>query len=179
MDALEELSSWMSKVVHHNQLCLRYHDYNTMMTNEMGNKVTKLSSEYFVQRRVNSVMVVANMAGIYKALTVGDSKPLESTGQIFCHPALRKSNENLVLILSRGVLLSTEERIDCRLMICEYLNISKIDGVYDIACLTEYGFLAEEADSVSAYALTEAVYKALLIFDRGHFPRKNSRTGHC
>ncbi|KAE8708701.1 hypothetical protein F3Y22_tig00110333pilonHSYRG00096 [Hibiscus syriacus] len=167
-EALEELSSWMSEGVHHNQLCLRHSDCNKMMENN----VTKLSSENFVQRRVNSVMVAADMAEIYKALKAGDLKPLESIRQIFCCPALRKSNENPVLILTRGDLLSTQDRIDCRLKICECLNILETDGVYDIACLTEYGFLGEETDPVSAYALTDAVYRALLISDRGHFPRK-------
>ncbi|GMJ01037.1 hypothetical protein HRI_003772900 [Hibiscus trionum] len=169
-EALEELSSWMSEGVHHNQLCLRYGDCDTM-TDDMENDVMRSSSE-FVQRQVNCVMVVANIAEIYNALKAGDSKPLQSIRQLFCCPALRKSNENPLLILTHGDLLSTEERIDCRLKICECLDISEIDGVYDIVCLTEYGFLVEEADPVSAYALTEAVYRTLLVSDRGHFPRK-------
>jgi hypothetical protein len=70
-------------------------------------------------------------------------------------------------------MLSTEERIDGRLKICKWLDVSETTGVYDIVCLTEYGYLAEESDPVTAYALTEAVYRALLISDRGHFPKKN------
>ncbi|XWS31783.1 hypothetical protein CRYUN_Cryun23aG0105700 [Craigia yunnanensis] len=110
----------------------------TMMTDEVENVIMRSSSK-FMQRRVNCVMVVANIAEIYKALKAGDFKSLEATRQLFCSPAFRKSKTN---------------------------------GVYDIVCLTEYGFLVEESDPVSAYALTEAVYRALLISDRGHFPKK-------
>ncbi|XVE73386.1 hypothetical protein DITRI_Ditri11bG0113900 [Diplodiscus trichospermus] len=169
-EALEELSSWMSEGIHHNQLCLRYGDC-TSMTDDVENVVMRSHSK-FVQRRVNCVMVVANMAEIYKALKAGDVKPLDATRQLFCSPALRKSNENPLLILTHGDLLSTEERIDGRLKICERLGISERNGVYDIVCLTEYGFLVEESDPVSAYALTEAVYRALLISDRGHSPKR-------
>lgn len=70
-------------------------------------------------------------------------------------------------------MLSPEERIEGRLKVCDYLGASETSGVYDIVCLTEYGFLAEESDPVSAYALTEAVYRALLISDRNHLPKKN------
>ncbi|KAK8636079.1 hypothetical protein V6N13_004789 [Hibiscus sabdariffa] len=65
-----------------------------------------------------------------------------------------------------------EERIDCKLKICECLDSSETDRVYDIVCLTEYRFLIEEVDPVSPYALTEVVYRALLISDKGHIPRK-------
>lgn len=70
-------------------------------------------------------------------------------------------------------MLSTEERIEGRTTICEWLNISEASGVYDIVCLTEYGFIAEESDPVSAYALTEAIYRALLISDRIHPPKRS------
>ncbi|MBA0846414.1 hypothetical protein Goshw_001565 [Gossypium schwendimanii] len=169
-EALEELSSWMSEGVHHNQLCLRYRD-SKMMTDDMENDDMG-SSSTFVLRRVNCVIVVANMAEIYQALKAGDLKPLEAIRQLFCCAALRNSNENPLVILTHGDLLSTEERIDGRLKICECLDISETNGVYDIVCLTEYGFLEEECDPVSAYALTEVVYRALLISDRGQLPKK-------
>ncbi|XP_022757917.1 uncharacterized protein LOC111305026 [Durio zibethinus] len=169
-EALEELSCWMSEGIHHNQLCLRHGDCATM-TDDVENVFMRSSSK-FVQRRVNCVIVVANIAEIYKALKAGDLEPLEATRQLFCSLALQKSIENPLLILTHGDLLSTEERIDGRLKICECLEISETNRVYDIACLTEYGFLVEESDPVSAYALTEAIYRALLISDRGHFPKK-------
>lgn len=79
---------------------------------------------------------------------------------------------NPILILTHGDKLSTEDRIEGRIKICEHLGISEAAGVYDIVCLTEYGFLADEFDSVTAYALSEAVYRALLISDRDHLPKK-------
>lgn len=78
-----------------------------------------------------------------------------------------------ILILTHGDKLSTEERIDSRLKICEHLGISETTGVYDIVCLTEYGFLADESDPVTAYALTESIYRALLISDSSHLPKRN------
>jgi hypothetical protein len=83
------------------------------------------------------------------------------------------ADENPLLILTHGDMLSTEERIDGRLKICEWLDVSETTGAYDIVCLTEYGYLAEESDPVTAYALSEAVYRTLLISERGHFPKKN------
>ncbi|XP_052886959.1 uncharacterized protein LOC108458939 [Gossypium arboreum] len=128
-EALEELSSWISEGVHHSQLCLRYRD-SKMMTDDMENDDMGSSSK-FVLRRVNCVILIANMAEIYQALKAGDLKPLEAIRQLFCCAALRKS-----------------------------------------ICLTKYGFLEEECDPVSAYALTEVVYRALLISDRGQLPKK-------
>ncbi|XP_031288138.1 uncharacterized protein LOC116146824 [Pistacia vera] len=170
-EGLEELSFLMGEGVHHNQLCLRSVDYSSTRNDVDADYVR--SSSKFVQRRVNCAMVVVHMAEIYKALKASDSKPLEATRQLFCTPELRKCNENPILILTHGDMLSTEERIDARLKICECLGISETSGVYDIVCLTEYGFPAEECDPVSAYAVTEAVYRALLISDRGHFPKNN------
>ncbi|PPR99295.1 hypothetical protein GOBAR_AA21367 [Gossypium barbadense] len=170
-EALEEMSSWMSEGIHHNQPCFRYNDRATTADDAAMENITLRSSLNFLQREVNCVMVVANIAQIYKALKAGDLKPLEATRQLFSFPALRKSNENPLLILTHGDLLSTEERIDGRMKICEHLEISETNGVYDILCLNEYGFPVEESDPVSAYALTEAVYRALLISDRSHFPK--------
>lgn len=82
------------------------------------------------------------------------------------------ADEKPLLILTHGDMLSTEERLEGRLKLCESLDISESTGVYDIVCLTEYGFLEEESDPISAYALTEAIYRALLISDRTHVPKK-------
>lgn len=83
------------------------------------------------------------------------------------------ADENPILILTHGDKLSMEERIDSQLKICEHLGLSETIGVYDIVCLSEYGFLADEFDPVTAYALTEAVFRALLISDQSHPPKKN------
>ncbi|KAF3436510.1 hypothetical protein FNV43_RR23602 [Rhamnella rubrinervis] len=170
-EGLDELSTWMDDGVHHNQLCLRPSD-DALIKYDIINLMSRSSSK-FVVRRVNCAMVVVNIMEIYKAFEAGDSKPLKATKELYCHPAFSKCNENLILILTHGDMLSTEERIEGRLKICEYLGISETSGVYDIVCLTENGFLAEESDPVSAYALAEAVYRALLISDRSHLPKKN------
>lgn len=68
-------------------------------------------------------------------------------------------------MLTHGDLLTTEERIEGRLKLCERLGIPETNGVYDVVCLTEYGFLAEESDPVTAYVVAEAAYRALLISD--------------
>ncbi|KAG7970982.1 hypothetical protein I3843_07G112200 [Carya illinoinensis] len=169
---LEELSSWMTEGIHHNQLCLRLGD--DALTEEDIENLTSKSSAKFLKRTVNYAMVVANIAEIYKAAKSADFKPLKAIRELFCCPVLRKSNENPLLILTHGDMLSTEERIEGRLKICEWLGISETTGVYDIVCLTQYGYLAEESDPVTAYALSEAVYRALLISDRGHCPKKNT-----
>ncbi|KAF5931422.1 hypothetical protein HYC85_032295 [Camellia sinensis] len=172
LECVEELSEWVTEGVHHKQHCLRPGD-NDVLTEEDWETPLLNSFSKFARRRVNCVMVVANAPEIYKALKAGDRKPLEATKSLFCSPALRKCNENPILILTHGDKLPTEDRIDCRLKICEYLGVSETTGVYDIVCLTEYGFLADEFDPVTAYALTEAVYRALLISDRSHLPKKN------
>lgn len=78
------------------------------------------------------------------------------------------------MILTHGDKLSTEDRIYIRLKICESIGTSESNGTYDIVCVTEYGFLPDEVDPVTAYALTEAVYRALIISDRGHLPKRKS-----
>ncbi|KDP28221.1 hypothetical protein JCGZ_13992 [Jatropha curcas] len=171
-EALEELSSWMSDGVHHNQLCLRSGDHNVLLKDIDAEQLSSRNSSKFIQRRVNCAMVVVNVAEVYKALKAGDSKPLEATKELFCSSALRNCNENPILILTHGDLLTSEERIEGRLKICESLGISETNGIYDVVCLTEYGFLAEESDPVSAYNVAEAVYRALLISDREHLPKK-------
>ncbi|KAB5569495.1 hypothetical protein DKX38_003288 [Salix brachista] len=92
-------------------------------------------------------------AEVSKDLKGSDSKPLEATRELFHSPALRNCSKpySLPSISSfRGCL--------------EYERL--------IVCLTEHGFLAEESDPATACAVTEAVYRALLISDRRHFPQK-------
>ncbi|KAL6339902.1 hypothetical protein AAG906_034992 [Vitis piasezkii] len=169
-ESIEEVSEWMTNGVHHNQLCLRTGD--NLMSEEELSEVPGSSSK-FTPRKVNCAMVVVNIAEIFKSLKKGDWKPLEATRELFRCPALKKCNENPILIMTHGDLLSTEERIKIRLTLCEFLGISETTGVYDIVCLTEYGFLADESDPVTSYALSEAVYRALLISDRGHIPKRS------
>lgn len=169
--SLGEVSGWLTDGVHHNQPCLRPGDDVLCQVDDLEVPLLRSSSK-FLTRRVDCVMVVANLAEIYRAFKGGDLNPLEATRELFYCAALKKCNENPILILTHGDMLSTEERIEGRLKICEVLRVSETTGVYDIVCLTEYGFLAEESDPITAYAVTEAVYRALLMADRRHNPKK-------
>ncbi|KAL1806721.1 hypothetical protein ACET3Z_029789 [Daucus carota] len=170
-NGLEEVSRWMTEGVQHNQLCYRPGDgtHGSTINLPLGSLV---SSARFARRRVNCVLVVANLAETYKAFKCGDLAPVQAIREIFHFPSIRKSNENPILILTHGDMLSTEDRINGRLKICEYLGVSETMGAYDIACLTEHGILPEDSDPVTSYALTEAVYRALLQSDRSHLPKK-------
>ncbi|OIT07927.1 PREDICTED: uncharacterized protein LOC109225524 isoform X1 [Nicotiana attenuata] len=166
-EGLQELKEWMADGVHHKKLCSRPGDILPKLDNELED-----ASSMFVNRKVNCVMLVANASEIYKSLRVGDLKPLDALKQLFCSTALKKSNGNPILILTHGDKLSTEDRIDCRLKICKHLGTSETTGTYDIVCVTEYGLLADEYDPISAYAVTEAVYRALLISDRAQLVKQ-------
>lgn len=82
------------------------------------------------------------------------------------------TDENPILFLTHGDALSPNDRIEARLEICEYLGIPETSGAYDVACLSEQGILVEEFDPVTAFAMSEGVYRALLQSDRSHLPKK-------
>lgn len=82
------------------------------------------------------------------------------------------ADENPLVILTHGDLLSPEDRVEARIKICEHLGVSETTGAYDVACLTENGILPEESDPVTAFALTEAIYRALIQSDRTYLPRR-------
>lgn len=85
------------------------------------------------------------------------------------------TGENPILILTHGDELTPEERIDGRIWICDYLGISETTGVYDVVCVNEHGPLVDEMDPVTAYSLSESIYRALLVADRGHPPKPSVR----
>ncbi|GMH27825.1 hypothetical protein Nepgr_029668 [Nepenthes gracilis] len=177
-ESLDELSRWMDDGIHHNQLCYRSRDGVESM-DVMDFQLLRASSK-FVKRKVNCVMVVANVAEIYKALQADDPQPLEAIREVFCSSSLRTSYGNPILILTQGDKLPADERIDGRLKICESLGISETMGVYDISCVTEYGVAPEVFDPVAAYSLAEAVYMALLISDGSHLPKHTFKdTAFC
>ncbi|CAI9771090.1 unnamed protein product [Fraxinus pennsylvanica] len=163
-DGLEEVSTWMSTGVRHNQPCYRPGD-------ESGGSMGQSNSRY-VKRKVNFVMVVADLSKIHKAFKCGDLKPVQGLRDLFHLPSIKKCNENPILILTHGDMLNAEDRINGRLKICEFLGIPETTGAYDIPCLTEQGILPEESDPLTAFALTEAIYRALLQSDRTHLPKK-------
>ncbi|XP_042055250.1 uncharacterized protein LOC121799823 isoform X1 [Salvia splendens] len=159
----DEISTWMTDGVRHNQPCYRLED---------DRKFMRLNSSRYVKRRVNCVMVVADLLQIHQAFNSSDFKSIESLKSLFHLDCIKNLNENPILILTHGDLLSPEDRIGERLKICEYLGIPETSGAYDVACLTEKGILVEDCDPVTAFALTEAVYRALLQSDRSHLPKR-------
>ncbi|CAO2839773.1 unnamed protein product [Amaranthus hypochondriacus] len=164
-ETLMELSQWTNEGVQHNQLCYISGD-------DFGLGSTSTPTR-FVKRHVNCVMVVANMSFMYDCFKASHSSSLESTKLLFSYSALKTANQNPILILTHGDKLTAEERIECRVKICQFLEISETNGVYDIVCLTECGVLPEQSDPITAYAVTEAVYRAILISDITHLPKQN------
>ncbi|XP_016572175.2 uncharacterized protein LOC107870231 isoform X2 [Capsicum annuum] len=169
IEGLDEVSTWMTRGVRHNQPCFRHGDYtnNNKVINGGGGASTR-----YTKRKVDCAIIVADLSEINKAFTSGDLKHLVALKSLFSNSSIRKSNENPLLILTHGDTISAEERIVSRLKICEFLGIPETTGVYDVACLTEQGILPEESDPVTAFALTEAVYRSLMQSDRNHQPKK-------
>ncbi|CAI9119022.1 OLC1v1020671C1 [Oldenlandia corymbosa var. corymbosa] len=178
-EGLEDVWGWMSPTpgVRQNQPCWRPSDHHQPLkhqkpTNVITHGHDTLTSSRYAKRKVNVAMVVANLAEIHRAFESGDLNSVDAIKELFQFPCLQKSNENPILILTHGDMLGTEERIKSRLQICEYIGINETSGAYDIACLTEQGILPDESDPVTAFALTEAVYRSLMVADRSHSPKK-------
>uniref|UniRef100_A0A7N0T2J7 Uncharacterized protein n=1 Tax=Kalanchoe fedtschenkoi TaxID=63787 RepID=A0A7N0T2J7_KALFE len=163
-EGLDEVASLMVNGVRHYQLCSRAGDDSLIDAH--------LPSARFATRPVNCAIVVADMADIVKSLRAGDPTPLDATRDLFNLHAIRKSNENPILVLTHGDQLPAEERVTARLKICEFLGVPGTSGAYDIPCLTEQGILPEEADPVTSYALSELVYRVLMQADRSHLPKR-------
>ncbi|XP_019180049.1 PREDICTED: uncharacterized protein LOC109175267 [Ipomoea nil] len=168
-EGMEDVWSWMSDGVRHNQPCCRGSDDDREM---MEYSMAGRCANKYCKRRVNCVLVVADMEEAFKDFSSGDLKHVEAIKMIFHSPSIRRSNEKPMLILTHGDILTAEERVETRLKLCESLGISETTGAYDIACLSESGIPAEEGDPVSAFALTEAVYRSLLQSDRTHLPKR-------
>ncbi|KAK2991943.1 hypothetical protein RJ640_027834 [Escallonia rubra] len=86
----DELSKWMNRGVHHNQLCLRSGD--NMLLNKDEEIEIPLSRSFaskYAKKRVNCVMMVADVAEIHKALRASDVNPLEALNRLFHSPTLR------------------------------------------------------------------------------------------
>nr|GMD13807.1 uncharacterized protein LOC109191253 [Ipomoea batatas] len=165
--ALEEVTDWMTNGVHHKKLCLLPGD-----DAGDGDGQDSPAGSIFATRDVNYAMVVANAWEIYTSLNLGDTTPLEALKKLFHLPVLKNSGENPLLILTHGDKLSTDDRIDSRLKICEFLGVSEVSGAYDVVCVTENGYLTDEYDPISSYSVSEAVYRGLIISDKGHLPKR-------
>lgn len=90
--SLEEVSKWMTEGVRHNQLCYRSGDEMHACTINLPTGFLS-SSARFARRKVNCVLVVANLAETYKALKCGDLAPVQAISEIFHCPSIRKSSK--------------------------------------------------------------------------------------
>ncbi|MCD7454630.1 hypothetical protein HAX54_025376 [Datura stramonium] len=113
IEGLDEVSTWMTRGVRHNQPCLRHgEDYNS---NTYGGG----TNTRYTKRKVDCAIIVANLSEINKAFSSGDLKHVVALKSLFNNPSIRKSNENL-LILTHGDTITAEERITSRLEICDF-----------------------------------------------------------
>ncbi|KAF5819186.1 putative P-loop containing nucleoside triphosphate hydrolase [Helianthus annuus] len=164
-ECLKEVTRWMTDGVRHNESC-RFGEEDVDVS-------VHACYDGYVRRRVNYVMVVADLMDVYKAFFCGgDFKPVVALKSLFHCPSIKTSNVDPILILTHGDMLQPTERLNCRIKICSYLGIPVTTGAYDIVCLTEQGILADESDSITSFALTEAIYRSLLQSDQTHLPKK-------
>ncbi|OWM88082.1 hypothetical protein CDL15_Pgr016655 [Punica granatum] len=145
IEGLEEVRGWMSCGVRHYQPCLRPGDGEELVRD---GSMPPLSSARFNTRQVNCVLVVANASAIYSSLKACDAKALEATAELFHCPAIRKSNKT-----SSG----------------DSIHIAIASRSASI-----WGILPEESDPVTAFALAEAIYRALIQSDRTHLPKRKA-----
>lgn len=86
-EGLDEVSTWMLDGVVHKQPCFR-------PGNGMANGVGVLTNSMYMKRKVNSVMVVADLSQIVKAFNCGELKSLEALKDLFYLSTLRNSSKS-------------------------------------------------------------------------------------
>lgn len=79
-EGLDEVSTWMIEGVRHNQPCYRLGEDDHHNMN--GSSTVRNSSRY-VKRRVNCVMIVADLLQIHEAFKSGDLNPIEALRDLF------------------------------------------------------------------------------------------------
>lgn len=85
-EGIEEIKEWMTNGIRHNQPCRFGEDDVGLSLN--------CSSGGFVKRRVNYVVVVANLADVYKAFfSGGDLKPVLAIKSLFHCSSIRTSSK--------------------------------------------------------------------------------------
>ncbi|XP_019708598.1 uncharacterized protein [Elaeis guineensis] len=172
-EGLDEVAEWMEDGIRHRQPCRGSALPEPASAGPSSAAAAAAAAKRFVRRRVNCAMVVVDLSELHQSLVSGDLRPLEATRELFHSPSIQTyCNDNPILVLTHGDELTAEERINTRVRVCEYLGVSETVGVYDVACVNEHGCV-DEADPVTAYAVAEAVYRALLVSDRGHPPKPN------
>nr|XP_010914514.1 uncharacterized protein LOC105039897 isoform X2 [Elaeis guineensis] len=172
-EGLVEVAEWMEHGVRHRQPCRGAAlPEPAFAVPSLASSSATATAKRFVRRQVNCAMVVVDLLELHRSLVSGDLRPLEATRELFHSPSINNyGNENPILVLTHGDELTAEERIETRVRACDYMGVPETAGVYDVVCVNEHGLLADEMDPVTAYAVAEAVYRGLLLADRGHPPK--------
>ncbi|EHA8590923.1 hypothetical protein COCNU_scaffold027584G000020 [Cocos nucifera] len=174
-EGLVEVAEWMEDGVRHRQPCrgAALPEPVSAGPSSVSSSATA-AAKRFVRRRVNCAMVVADLSELHRSLVSGDLRRLEATRKLFHSLSINNHcNESPILVLTHGDELTAEERIETRVRVCDYLGVSETAGVYDVVCVNEHGLLVDEMDPVIAYAVAEAVYRAVLLADKGHPSKPN------
>lgn len=92
-EGLKEVSGLMADGVRHNQPCFRQEDEKVKgLCGSMG-----LASSRYVKRKVNCVMVVADLSLISKAFEIGDFKSINALRDLFHLPSVKSASKFLLL----------------------------------------------------------------------------------
>ncbi|MQM15669.1 hypothetical protein Taro_048618 [Colocasia esculenta] len=91
-EGLEEIAGWVENGVHHLQHCSGGRG--------SGEEGIPLGRPRYVRRKVNCVLMVADMAEIHKASKAGDARPLDAARALFRSPSVRVSDAASVHLFS-------------------------------------------------------------------------------
>lgn len=90
VEGLDEVWRWMWNGVRHNQPCYRSGDDD----HRFKGSSTGINSSRYVKRKVNCVMVVADLSQIHKAFKSSDLKPVEALRALFHLECIKNSSES-------------------------------------------------------------------------------------
>lgn len=88
IEGLDEVSTWMTRGVRHNQPCFRHGDYNNNKDINGGGTNTR-----YTKRKVDCAIIVADLSEINKAFSSGDLKHVVALKSLFNNPSIRKSSK--------------------------------------------------------------------------------------
>lgn len=99
-EGMEDVWSWMWDGVRHNQPCCRASDDRGIgdygeMNESMGRRCA-----VYCKRRVNCVLVVADLEEACKDFSSGDLKHVEALKTIFHSPSIRRSSQFFFTLIS-------------------------------------------------------------------------------
>lgn len=93
-EGLDEVSTWVSTGVRHNQPCYRAGDEKIIKGLVASNGSTGLTNSRYLKRKVNCVMVVADLAQIHNAFRCGgDLKSMQALRDLFYLSAINNSSK--------------------------------------------------------------------------------------